>query len=424
VEERRLLFAGIDTPDIDRHHVYLRHGGGDGLARARGLSRAAVVDEIEAAGLRGRGGAWRAVAPRWRDTAAGGDVIVDLLEPAPGRFRDRKLAERHPHRILEGARIAAHAVDAGAVVLCVAAEALRARESLARAIEETAGDSVTARLLPVRGPLPLAAGDSLAVSLTGGGRAEPFATPPPSLTGRPAVVHSATTIAFLPRLLASSGESLRGVGSTWAPGTQAFCVSGLVRRPGLYEVELGRGTWRDLVEVTAGGAREGRQIKFVLHDGYGSSPVLTGQDLDRPLDPGGWAQPAGGPCSGDFGGGAVIVADDTVCAVDTARRMAQTFLHAACGQCLACREGTRWLAQTLQQLEAGEGTDDDVERLQSRCAALTPDLALCGHAPSAARGIAALLAAFHTEFRAHVDGGCPVDKDLDLKVPESIHLRY
>lgn len=429
MEERRLLFAGIDTPDIDRLSVYRQHGGGEGLARARSLAAERVIDEVEASGLRGRSGAWRSVAARWRQAHKQGGaqtLVIDVLEPEPGRFRDRKLAERQPHRLLEGAAIAAHVVGASQTRLCIDADATRARASLAQAIEELADPSV--QLCPVRGPLPLRAGDSLAVELASGGRAEPRAEEGapglPRLFDGTALVHGASTVGYLPGLLASAGESFRGLGSAWAPGTQAFCVSGLVRRPGLYEVELGRGTVRDLVEGLAGGCRDGRRIKFVLHDGYGSWPALTETDLDRPLDPGAWLHPAGGDCEGAFGGGGILAADDTVCAVDTARRVAETFAQTACAKCLPCREGTHWLAAALQRLELGEATAADLQEIERRCHVLTPALTLCGHGPAAGAGIAALFTAFADEFSAHLDGGCPVDKDLQMKVPESIRVRY
>ncbi|HJP32054.1 MAG TPA: NADH-ubiquinone oxidoreductase-F iron-sulfur binding region domain-containing protein [Candidatus Latescibacteria bacterium] len=431
MEERRILFEGIDTPDIDRWPVYGEHGGGEGLRRAQSLPPATVIDEVGAAGLRGRGGAWRPVGERWRLAASGGGagyLIVDLLESEPGRFRDRKLAERTPHRILEGARIAAHAVGAHTVYICIAAAALRARQALAQALEETRIEPVAVHLHPVSGRLPVASGDSLPVALVQGGRAEPRADDGnpslPRLFDGTAVVHTASTLGYLPALLATGGDVFGNEGSRWAPGTQAFCVSGLVRRPGLYEVELGGGTVRDLVEDLAGGARDGQSIKFVLHAGYGSAPALLEEDLDRPLDPGCWSDPAGGKNPGVFGGGVVLVADDSVCAVDTARRMARTFADSACGKCLPCREGTQWLAATLDRLEEGAAILQDLELITRCCTTLTPDLALCGHGPAAARGIQSLLTAFTDEFEAHLEGGCPVAKDSSMKVPDSIHVRY
>lgn len=431
MDERRILFEGIDTPDIDRWPVYRDAGGGEGLRRALSLSPQDVVAEIQNTRLRGRGGAWRPVGDRWQQAQVEGGadyVVVDLLEPDPGRFRDRKLAERHPHRLLEGARIAAHAVGARTIYLCIAAGNLRARQVLAQAIEEHPDAAGVIHLHPVRGPFPVAAGDSLPVELIQGGRAEPQADDgklglKPLFAGS-AVVHTASTLGYLPALMATAGAVFQGVGSEWAPGTQAFCVSGLVRRPGLYEVELGRGTVRDLIEGVAGGARPERSIKFVLHAGYGSSPVLVGGDLDRPLDPGLWADPGGGTLSGLFGGGAMFVADDSVCAVDTACRMARTFADTACGKCLPCREGTAWLATAHERLEAGTADPSDLEWIRQRCRNLKPDLALCGHAPAAARGIQALHQAFPEEFEAHLDGGCTVAKDLSMKVPDSIHMRY
>lgn len=435
MDERRILFEGIDIPDIDRAPTYADHGGFEGLRRAQSMSPLALTDAVAATGLRGRGGAWRLVADRWRQAQAHGEtdyLIVDLLESDPGRFRDRKLAERQPHRLLEGARIAAGAVGAATVYICIDSAAVRARQSLLQAIEETRDESVAIHVHPVAGPFPLAAGDSLVVELIESGRAEPraqdhaYGEAPqlPRLFDKQAVVHTASTLGYLPSLLATAGEVFQSASSSWAPGTQAFCVSGLVRRPGLYEVELGDGTVRDLVEGLAGGARTERAIKFVLHAGYGSFPALLEQDLDRPLDPGLWADPAAGEVSGSFGGGSVLVADDSVCAVHTAQRIARSFADSSCGKCLPCREGTNWLAAALSRLEQGEAEASDLDWIIERCATLTPDLSLCGHGSSAAAGIGALCGAFADEFANHLDGGCSVIKDLSMKVPDSIHVRY
>ena len=438
MNEHRLLFEGIDVPDVERYQVYCRGGGGEGIDRARALGAEGVVEEVTASGLRGRGGSWRPVGERWqalRERGGARYLVADLLEPEPGRFRDRKLAERHPHRLLEGVRIAALATGASAAFLCIRADALRARKALAAALAELGeageigGHGLAIHLHPVPGPLPIAAGDSLPLNLIEGGRPEPRAAdgtrgPAATLFGEPAAVHTASTLGYLPRVMEEGSAAFCAVGSASAPGTQVFCISGLVRRPGLYEVALGSGTFRGLVEGLAGGTPEGRPLKFVLHSGYGSRPVLREADLDRPVDPGAWSRPGGGGLDCDFGSGAVIVADETVCAVDTARLVASSLAGASCAQCPPCREGLAWAAGALERLEAGASSARELEQLRSRAASLTSPLALCGHGPLAGAAVSALAAAFAEEFEAHLDGGCPVAKDLSMKSPESIHVRF
>ena len=438
MKERRILFEGIDAPDVDRLRVYRGRGGGAGLARALAMAADDVVAEVTESGLRGRGGAWRPVGERWQALRGRGGaryLVADLLEPEPGRFRDRKLAERQPHRLLEGVRIAARATGASTAFLCIRADAARARRALSEALGELrdageiGGPGLRIHEHAVPGPLPAAAGDSLPLNLVEGGRPEPRAedgTPGPAATlfGEPAAVHSASTLGYLPAVMAGGAAAFRATGCAAAPGTQAFCVSGHVRRPGLYEVALGSGTFRDLVEGLAGGPLGDRPLKFVLHSGYGSTPVLRGADLDRPLDPGAWARPGGGGLEGDFGGGAVIAADETVCAVDTARLVAGAMAGRSCAQCPPCREGLAWAAGALARLEAGDARPGELELLRSRTAALAPPLALCGHGPLAASAVSALAAAFPGEFEAHLAGGCPVAGDLSMKSPESIHVRF
>ncbi|HCV26098.1 MAG TPA: NADH-quinone oxidoreductase subunit F, partial [Candidatus Latescibacteria bacterium] len=140
MQERRWLVEGVERPDADALDVYRRNGGYDGAWRAFDeIDPAAVIDEVEAAGLRGHGGAWRPVAARWRAAGALRGVralLVDVSESESGRFRDRKLAERLPHRLIEGALIAAHALTADDVYLCVRADWRRARSVLEHAMDE------------------------------------------------------------------------------------------------------------------------------------------------------------------------------------------------------------------------------------------------------------------------------------------------
>jgi NADH-quinone oxidoreductase subunit F len=438
VEEHRLLFEGIDVPDVDRLVGYSQRGGGQGIARALQMSSEAVVDEVSAAGLRGRGGAWRSVGERWQTLQRRGGaryLVVDLLEPEPGRFRDRKLAERQPHRLLEGVRIAAHATGGSVAFLCIRADASRARQSLSTALDELreagqiGGGGLQIHLHVVPGALPVAAGDSLPLELVEGGRPEPRAddgraTTSSTLFGEPAAVHTASSLGFLPFILTEGSSAFRALGSAATPGTQAFCISGHVRRPGLYEVPLGGGTFGDLVEGLAGGVRQRQRLKFVLHAGYGSVPVLTPDGLDRPLDPGAWSDPDDGELSGRFGSGVVIVADDTVCAVDTALQVARSFADTACAKCLPCREQSSWAAEALARLEAGDSDADELELLRARSARLRAPLAMCGHGPLGAAAVGALQAEFEAEFEAHLEGVCPIAKDLSLKSPESIHVRF
>jgi len=450
VEEHRLLLRDIEIPDIEGLEVYLRRGGYVGAARAVSeMEPEQVIATVEGAGLRGRGGSWSPVADKWRQVAGHPDkcryLCVNAGETDPGLFRDRKLAERLPHRLLEGAVIAARALGAQVVYLCQRSELRRAWEALERAIDEAyeagwlgrdirgSGWDLDVYLHPGGGAFIAGEETALLASLEGR-RAEPAAADgslgPKLLFGHPAAVHNAGTLAYLPSILADGGDAFRQVGTEAYPGTCVFCVSGHVRRPGLYELALGAGSLRELVEGLAGGAREGHRLKAVLPGGY-AAPLLVPDQLDVLLSPEAWALPAGGAFPGLFLNGGVIAMDDSTCMVDAAIHLMRFYAAQSCGKCPPCGEGAAWILQVLQRLESGDGRPGDVDLVLELAAQVSPSLdmasstALCGFGAAFAWTLQGLVSHFRDEFEAHVESrGCPVAKDDAIKVPDSVNIRF
>ncbi|MFH1569437.1 MAG: NADH-ubiquinone oxidoreductase-F iron-sulfur binding region domain-containing protein [Gemmatimonadota bacterium] len=450
MEERRLLLRDIEIPDIDTLPVYERRGGYAGAAAAFGpLKSDEIIAAVAAAGLRGRGGSWAPVADRWLAAAGHPDrqrfLAINAGETDPGLFRDRKLAERLPHRLLEGTIIAARAMGAQVAYICQRPELRRGWQALERALAEAyeagwlgrdvrgTGVRVDVYLHPCGGACIGGEETALLASLEGR-RAEPRAPdgrPPPHLLfGHPAVVHNAGTVAYLPLILADGGAAFRACGTELYRGTCVFCVSGHVRRPGLYEVELGAGTLRDLVEGLAGGVREGRHLKAVLPGGY-AAPPLAPEQLDVALTPEAWALPGGGRFPGVFLNGGIIAMDDTACMVDAAVHLMRFYAAESCGQCPPCREGSLWLLRLLERLEAGAGQPGDVDLVADLARQVSPylDLAggtsLCGFGTAFAWVLQGFTRLFREEFDHHLQaGGCPVPKDDAIKVPDSVNIRF
>jgi len=261
-------------------------------------------------------------------------------------------------------------------------------------------------------------------------RARHGASPPHLLHGRPAVVVNVGTLGYLPHILPEGAGYFRDLGTEEYPGTCVFCISGHVRRPGLYELELGSVSLRELIEEFAGGVRSGHQLKAVLPGGY-LAPPLTPDQLDVTMGPEAWTVPGGGPFPGVFGHGGIIVMDETTCMVDAAIHLLQFYARESCGQCPPCREGASWLLQILHRIEAGAGQAGDVDLLESIASQVSPlfdssrATALCGFGSSFAWALQGLVAAFREEFVDHVEAGlCPVAKDDGIKVPDSVNIRF
>lgn len=447
MQERRWLLEGVERPDADAIDVYRRNGGYDGAWRAFDeIDAGAVIDEVEASGLRGQGGAWRPVGQRWRHAVQAAKIkslIVDITEPEAGRFRDRKLAERLPHRLIEGALIAAHALAADRVYLCVRADWQRARSVMQQALDEAraagwierslgrSGHAVEFHLHPVPGVLPARGGDHLLPHLMETGRPEPRASvqplEPPTLFGASVVVHTAATLGYLPGIIARGADAFRQVGSDLYPGTVAVSLSGHVRRPGLFEVEIGSGSFGDVIDACAEGLVDLEDCIGIFPGGATASSREA--IWSAPVDPAAWTHPGGGTQPGTFGTGALIVSDLTSTPLDLAARWLEGSAATGCGQCPSCREGTAWLAQHLRRLRQGGSERVDLAafnaRLQQLADAQGAGLAICGHPTVAAQVTQGLLQIQADEVLQQAQADAKAcDEDLELRTPDSIHLRF
>ena len=444
MREHRLLLRDIDTPDIERLEAYATCGGYRAVEKALGImTPGQVVDEVARSGLRNRGGDWYLLADRWRRGAAEGIayLCVDAHESEPGSFGDRKLIERHPHQLVEGIILAGYALDTRVAYVYIR-DVMRQGEGLLQgAIDEARargylGDDILGSGYDLEIYLHTGAGAYIAgeptamLSALEGRRAEPRDIgEQPILFGQPTLVENAGTLMYLPHIVDQGAGWFRQCGTADYPGTCVFCVSGHVRRPGLYELELGGATLRELICDGAGGVRQGHALKGVLTGGVSSS-VLRPEQLDVRLSPEDWAVPGGGKFPGAFGRGGIIVMDETTCMVETALDLMTFFARESCGQCPACRAGSRWLWQVLRRIEAGQGREEDLELVESVAAQVAPLLrrgsaTLCSFGAAFAWPVQSLVRSFRQEFEQHVKAACcPVDKDRSIKVPETVSVRF
>lgn len=444
MREHRLLLRDIDIPDIERLEAYVACGGYRAVEKALGeMAPGQVVDEVARSGLRNRGGDWRLLADRWRGEAAEGIeyLCIDAHESEPGSFSDRKLIERHPHQLVEGIILAGYALGARVAYVYIRDVMRQGRELLQGAVDEARargflGDDILGSGYDLEIYLHTGAGAYIAGEPTAmlraleGRRAEPRgAGEGPTLFDRPVLVENAGTLMYLPHIVARGAEWFRQCGTADYPGTCVFSVSGHVRRPGLYELELGAATLRELIGDGAGGVRQGHVLKGVLTGGA-SSPVLRPEQLDVRLSPEDWAVPGGGKFPGVFGRGGIIVMDETTCMVEAALNLMAFFSRESCGQCPSCRAGSRWLWQVLRRIEAGQGRVEDLELVESVAAQVAPLLqpgsaTLCSFGAAFAWPVQGFVQSFWEEFEQHVKAGrCPVDKDRSIKVPETVSVRF
>jgi NADH-quinone oxidoreductase subunit F len=406
-----LLTAGTEDRDLTRLEEYRAVGGYEALAKARALEPQAVMDEITAATLRGRGGAGfpmgRKASLLAKDTGRPVYLVVNADESEPGAFKDRDVMRFTPHRLIEGCLITAHGIGSTSVFIYIRGEYLHEFEVMRAALEETRKAGLLAGVTIVlhRGAGAYICGEETALleSLEGS-RGQPRPRPPfPPVTGlydAPTQINNVSTIALVPKVLELGAAEFAKIGVPSAPGTAVFSLSGNVAQPGNYERPLGT-TLRELIYDIGGGVANGRELKAVIPGGS-SVPVLTPDEIDTPMDYDS-IQAAGS----FFGSAAIIVVDDRCCMVQLALRAAQFYMHESCGKCTPCRVGTRWLVQLLTKIEAGEAALADLELLENVCDRML-GRSLCALGDFAVYPVSSYLRKYRPEFEAHVTGaGCP-----------------
>jgi NADH-quinone oxidoreductase subunit F len=407
------VLTGADERDLTRLDEYRAIGGYSALERARGMAPQDVIDVINEAELRGRGGAGfpmgrkLSLVPPGDKRKGPAYVVANADESEPGAFKDREIMRRVPHRFIEGCLIAAHAIQSKNVFIYIRGEYLAEYLVLEAAVEE-------ARLAEVLGDVDVLVHRGAGAYICGeesamlesleGERGQPRPRPPfPPVAGlymQPTLVNNVQTIASVPAIMDMGAERYKDLGAESAPGTVVYSLSGNVNRPGNYELPLGT-TLRELIFEHGHGVAEGRALKAIIPGGS-SVPVFTPDQLDVALDFDA-VQAAGSY----LGSAAIIVVDDRACMVQLALRAEKFYMHESCGKCTPCREGTRWLVQLLEKIEAGDGTQADLDLVTSVCDRIEGK-SLCALGDFAVWCVGSYVEKFRDEFQRHVDEGrCP-----------------
>ena len=375
--EHRLLMEGMSKPGYTGSlDDYLGNGGYQSLPKAFGLKPEQTIREVAESRLRGRGGAGFPTGVKWKylDRRSGNPVylICNADESEPGTFKDRQLIYRDPHLLIEGILIACYAIGARTAYIYIRGEFATGAGILAAAIEQArarnlVGDDILGSGFNCEIYIHRGAGAYICGEETGliesleGKRAYPRIKPPfPAVRGLfncPTVVNNVETLCTVPFIIQHGSEWFRNLGVPGSFGTRIMSVSGAVKRPGYYEIEMGKMTMRQLIDEVCGGTRSGRPVKAVIPGGS-SMPMLPPDKLDVTLDFD--AIQAAGSMAGS---GGVIVLDETDDIVERALGVARFYAHESCGQCTPCREGTLWMEKILHRLHTGRGRPEDVDLL-------------------------------------------------------------
>ena len=400
------LCGELDSTDIDD---YIVHGGYSGLAKALSMSPEEVIEEVKAAGLRGRGGAYFPAAVKWQG-ARNVDkmpryLVVNSEEGEPGVFKDRHLMEGVPHRILEGTIVAAYASGVGEAYVYINAEADLSAQRVQAAIDQ-------ARHRGLLGKDILGSGFGLGVEIrrgTGGYvcgeettllntmegyRREPRLRPPfPTESGlwsKPTVINNTETLASVPYILSQGARAFAEIGTEADRGTKIISLSGAVQRPGVVEVPMGTTLRRIVYDVGGGPPPEHRLT--ALGVGGPSSGLLPPSMLDTAIR-GGMLHEAGVM----LGAGGVVALDEGASVVEALRNLAAYNAAESCGKCTPCREGTPRIVEAIDRLASGDGSAQDLDELRY-LAEVVGAASLCGLGQAAGNPITSALHFFGDEL--------------------------
>jgi len=428
--ERRLIFKNVDREGWDPSiECYLKDGGYEQLRKAVKMEAKDITEEVKKSGLRGRGGAGFPTGIKWTFIPPNNTKHVYLIcngdESEPGTFKDRYILHQDPHQLLEGMIISCLAVGAHTAYIYIREEFPEAAKIVENAIEEARDKNFLGKdLLGTGFDLEIyvhrGAGAYICGEETGliesleGKRPYPRIKPPyfPAALGLymcPTIVNNVESLCHVKHILEMGGEEYAKLGVPRNSGTRILCVSGDVKNPGYFEVEVGKVTMRELLYDMCGGPKDGREIKAVIPGGS-SSKILRADESFKLRNPDGSERELGfwdipmdfdtlAACGSMAGSGGVIVIDDSRKMSWVLNNINAFYAHESCGQCTPCREGSTWMKKITDRLVEGKASAKDIETLES-VAYQIDGRTICAFGEASSWPVEAIIAKFRDELLA------------------------
>jgi len=415
----RIVLENCGKFDAESLDEYLVSGGFAALKKAIfDMTPDEVIDEVDKSGLRGRGGGGFPAGKKWKQVAGQKEqvrfVVCNGDEGDPGAFMDGSVMEGDPYRLIEGMIIAGYAVKANNGYIYVRAEYPNSVRRLRGAIAELEkrgllGDNILGsgfrfhmHINRGAGAFVCGEGSALTASIEGN-RGMPPVKPPRTveqgLWAKPTVLNNVETYANVPNIILRGAEWYRSIGTEAAPGTKTFSLTGSIQNTGLIEVPMGT-TLREIIYEIGGGLKDGAKFKAVQIGGP-SGGCLTEEHLDIPLD-----FDSVKKYGAIVGSGGLVVMDENTCMVEVARFFMGFTQRESCGKCGPCRIGTKRMLEILEKITAGQGTMEDLEKLEET-AKFVKERSLCGLGKSAPLPVLSTIRNFREEYLEHIlEGKC------------------
>jgi NADH-quinone oxidoreductase subunit F len=417
-KETVVLSRYFGDPEARTYDGWVKRGGYEALRKALGMTREAIVEEVKASGLRGRGGAGFPTGLKWsfmpKEVVKPLYLLCNADESEPGTFKDREIMRWTPHALIEGCAIAAHAIGAERCYIYIRGEFTEPWAVMGAAVEEAYahgalganafGSGKRVDMVLHRGAGAYICGEETAMmNSVEGKRGNPRIKPPfpavAGLFGMPTTINNVETLAAVPHILNRGAAWYKSLclGNPKSTGTKLISICGHIQRPGNYEVTMGT-PLREILYEMAGGPRPGHTFKAIIPGGS-SVPIMTREEAEAALfDYEGIVEQ--GSMLGSAG---MIVMDDTTDMVYQIWRLARFYAHESCAQCTQCREGTAWTTRVLARILAGQGKQEDYQLLLDLAENMTGKT-ICVLSDSCAAPVVSGIQKFRSEFEAYIAG--------------------
>jgi len=418
IRETKLLSARFGQPQSWALEGFRKDGGYETWLKVLKDKRppAELVAEVKASGLKGRGGAGFSTGTKWSFIPKGTTKPVYLCvngdESEPGTFKDRQILELDPHQLLEGVGLTCYAIGAHTAYLYLRCEFALGLRRLQAALDEAYqaglfGKNIQGSGFDLEVHTHIGAGAYICGEETSllnsieGVRPYPRNKPPfpavEGLFGCPTIINNVETIANIPHILKRGAAWHAALGNKEDPGSRLWCVSGHVKRRGVWEIETGF-RLAELIDSPdfCGGMRPGRKLKAVIPGGSSSRVLLPDEVAVATMDAPGMKQ-----VNSSLGSAGIIVLDDSTDMVDAVLNLMRFYAHESCGQCTPCREGTPWVVKVLERIMSGHGRAEDLDLLLD-LADNMEGRTVCALADGACWPLVSIVQKFRAEFLAKI----------------------
>ena len=415
----KILTRNIHKENSPSIEVYEAGGGYQAYRKAiPSMGPDEVTEQVKKSGLRGRGGAGFPCGLKWsfmpKEKNKPHYLLVNADESEPGTFKDRLLMELDPHLVIEGSMLSAYAIRADVCYIYIRGEFVRPAEVMNRAIAEAyakgyagrniCGSDWSCELVVHRGAGAYICGEETALMTSlEGDRGYPRNKPPfpaqSGFFGCPTTINNVETLSCVSFIIERGADWFLTIGPDEKnSGPKLYCLSGHVKRPGVYEGPMGLPLMELIHELGGGMLREDRPLKAVIPGGS-SVPVLRAEECEVNLDFDSLMK-----AGSALGSAGIMVMDSSTCMVNALLRISHFYAHESCGQCTPCRQGCGWLEKILTRIENGQGRTEDIDLLKNVADNIEGNT-ICALGDAAAWPVQSFVKKFRDEFQAHVDAG-------------------